>query len=74
MIQKGFLGKEGFELSFGGWLLAPLGIIIAKTVVFLPWLLREAVLKVCASIEAGLGKESLSPMGAFSCRSVTSLD
>lgn len=30
---EGFLKEEGFELSFGGWLLTPFGFIISKNTV-----------------------------------------
>lgn len=71
VIQEGFQGEEGFELSFGGWSLVPFGFISKKLLFFFPRLLWAAVLRACTSSEVGLGRASLSPEGPFSCRSVT---
>lgn len=69
VIQEGFLGEDGFELNFGGWLLVSFDFISNKNCwSFFPQLLWKAVLEVCALIEAGPGRTSLSPVGSFSCR------
>lgn len=73
MIQKGFPGEEGFELSFGGWvLISPLHLYYFQTTLHL---LSTAAVGdspgVRALVEAGVGGP-LSPAGLFLMPNVTS--